>query len=95
MIFASPADLIQQLRDRITDPARQAIVEQIAQDVTTLHVRALAGEQVQQELAHAHAQALSLTATEAAFLRDALLGWVGQVAGAVVHGVFASLPKPA
>ena len=95
MNIPTPNDLVEQLRAHISDPSRRAVVEKLTERLTLLQVRALAGEQVQEDLAHAHAQALSLTATEAAFLRDALLGWVGQVAGAVVHGVFASLPRPA
>lgn len=91
MNLPSPKDLIEQLRGRITDPARQAVVEQLAQDVTQLQARALAGEQLDQELAHVQAQVASLTATEAAFLRDALIGWVRQVTGAVVHGAFAAI----
>lgn len=91
MNLPSPKDLIEQLRGRITDPARQAVVEQLAQDVTQLQARALAGEQLDQELAHVQAQVASLTATEAAFLRDALIGWVRQVTSAVVHGAFAAI----
>lgn len=90
MNIPSPSVLVEQLRGRITDPARQAVVEAMAQDLTQLQVRALAGEQLEQELAHVQAQVASLTATEAAFLRDAMLGWVRQVTHAVVAGAFAA-----
>ncbi len=90
MNIPQPKDLIAQLRGRIMDPARQAIVEALAQDVTQLQVRALAGEDVQREMAHVKAQAASLTATEAAFVREAVLGWVGEIARVVVGAAFAA-----
>lgn len=77
MNLPQPKDLLDKLRGRITDPARQAVVEALLVDLAQLQVRALAGEDVQKEMRHVQAQSLSLTATEAAVLRDAVLGWIG------------------
>lgn len=83
-----PTVLVEQLRGRITDPARQVVVEQLVADVAQLQVRAVAGEPLEQELAHVRAQMASLTATEAAFVRDAWVGWIGMVTREVVHAAF-------
>jgi hypothetical protein len=85
---AFPPVLVEQLRGRITDPARQVVVEQLVADVAQLQVRAVAGEPLEQELAHVRAQVSSLTATEAAFVRDAWVGWIGMVTREVVHAAF-------
>jgi len=86
----TPKELLEQLRGRVTDPARLAIAEELVVDLTQLQARALAGEQVQGELLQVQAQVASLTATEAGILRDVVMTWVGQVAAAVVRGAFAA-----
>lgn len=79
MNIPQPNGAIAQLRDRIKDPARQAIVEALLVDVAQLQARSLVGEDVQREMAHVQAQSLSLTATEAAFLRNAILDGVTEL----------------
>lgn len=87
MMVPKLEDIVAGIRGRIADPARQAIAVQLATDVAQLQARALAGEDVDAELRHAKAQALSLTATEAGVVLDTVMTWVGSVAGGVARAV--------
>ena len=91
MIVPKLEDLIDSIKARISDPAKQLIAVALATDLAQLQVRQLAGEDVAQELLHLRAQATSLGAIEAATLRDVYVGWVGAIAGALVQGVLSGL----
>lgn len=90
MMVPNPQAMIDQLRSRIKDPARLAILEGLAVECLQLQARALDGQPVQAELQHMQSQSASLTATEAQVLRDAVLGWIGDVSRAVVGAAFAA-----
>ncbi|MEY5098091.1 MAG: hypothetical protein RJA36_810 [Pseudomonadota bacterium] len=75
------------LRARIKDPARQEILVQLGVELAHLQTLALANVDVSREMAHLKSQASSLTASETGVLTDVLMTWVSGVAGGVVRGV--------
>lgn len=69
-------DMVDTLRMRIADPAKQAIVTEVAVDLADLNSRSFAGEQnLEPELAQVKAQLSSLTATELQVFADTFRAW--------------------
>lgn len=89
MTAASLEPLLASVRARISDPARQALVAQIAADAAQLSVRALAGEDVTSELAHVRAQGLLLASEESEIVRLSVMSWVAETVGVVLRGALA------
>lgn len=80
-------EIVAELRQRVADPARQAVAVQLAVDVAQLSTKALAGADVENEILHCRAQAASLVATEAAAVQQVVGAWVERITGAVVKAV--------
>lgn len=87
-------ELLAELRGRVTDPAKQQLVVQIAADLTRLHSLELLGQDVTKELRHVHAQAKLLGATEALAVQAVFTDWVTKLAtGLVTAAVSGAIAK--
>jgi hypothetical protein len=84
-------DLVSQLKARVTDPAKQQLLAQIAADATQVAALALTDPQrAEREAKHIAAQAANLSAAEAAAAQTIIADWIGKVA---LAGVQAALSR--
>lgn len=88
MAVPKPQALLDELRARITDPEKQALLAEIVADTMAVGALALSGaSRADRDLLHVSAQAKGLTAQEASYAAMAIQEWFFAFSRALVAGL--------